>query len=199
MKRRSKIVAVIALVIIVAAVVWLSSATPGPGTTARRSPRPGWWRWPSAAPTPSSRPRSTPTPWGRRPWRSGCCRGCAPRSCSPPTAASTPGQRGTPRRRPGRRCCGGPRPSSMPVIRGLDDGTYLTVLIKPSIRGRRRERLLAAARDGRDLTDINTVPDAFDERGLPVIHLARVIEYDVPNRVGNGTGEVIVLLTTILN
>ena len=23
-----------------------------------------------------------------------------------------------------------------------------------------------------DLTDINTVPDAFDDRGLPVIHLA---------------------------
>ena len=33
----------------------------GSGTTARRSPRPGWWRWPSAAPTPSSPPRSTPT------------------------------------------------------------------------------------------------------------------------------------------
>ena len=39
------------------------------GTTARRSPRPGWWRWPSAAPTPSWPPRSTPTGSGRRPWR----------------------------------------------------------------------------------------------------------------------------------
>src|SRR3954447_14626901 len=92
-----------------------------------------------------------------------------------------------------------PTQLELPVIRVLDDGTYLTVLIKPSVRGRRRERLLAAARDGRDLTDINTVPDAFDERGLPVIHLARVIEYDVPDRVGNGTGELIVLLTSILN
>jgi hypothetical protein len=81
----------------------------------------------------------------------------------------------------------------------LDDGTYFTALIKPTIRGRRRERLLAAARAGLDLTDINTVPDAFDERGLPVIHLARVIEYDVPDRVGNGSGELIVLLTTILD
>ena len=60
-------------------------------------------------------------------------------------------------------------------------------------------RLLAAARDGLDLTDINTVPDAFDERGLPVVHLARVIEYDVPDRAGNGTGELIVLLTTIID
>ena len=75
----------------------------------------------------------------------------------------------------------------------------MSALIKPSIRGQRRERLLAAARAGLDLSDINTVPDAFDERGLPVIHLARVIEYDVPDRDGNGTGELIVLLTTILH
>ena len=43
------------------------------------------------------------------------------------------------------------------------------------------------------------MPDAFDERGLPVAHLARVIEYDVPDREGNGSGELIVLLTTILH
>ena len=59
------------------------------------------------------------------------------------------------------------------------------------IRGQRRERLLTAARAGADLTDLNTVPDAFDQRGPPVIHQARVIEYDVPDRVGNGTGELI--------
>jgi hypothetical protein len=64
------------------------------------------------------------------------------------------------------------------------------VLIKPTIRGGRRERLLAAARAGQDLGDINTTPDAFDERGLPVAHLARVIEYDVPDRGGNGSGEL---------
>ena len=91
-----------------------------------------------------------------------------------------------------------PTQLELPVLGVLGDGTYLTVLIQPSVRGRRRERLLTAARDGRDLTDINAVPDVFDERGLPVIHLARVIEYDVPDRVGNGTGEVIVLLTTVL-
>ncbi|MGZ4613180.1 MAG: hypothetical protein ACXV1K_08425 [Kineosporiaceae bacterium] len=32
----------------------------------------------------------------------------------------------------------------------LPDGTYLTVLVKPTIRGGRRERLLAAARAGLD-------------------------------------------------
>ena len=92
-----------------------------------------------------------------------------------------------------------PTQLELPVVAVLPDGTYLTALIKPTIRGRRRERLLAAARAGQDLTDINTVPDAFDERGLPVIHLARVIEYDVPDRDGNGTGELIVLLSTILD
>src|SRR6266511_1643935 len=40
---------------------------------------------------------------------------------------------------------------------------------------------------------------AFVQRGLPVAHLARVVEYDVPDRTGNGTGELIVLLTTILH
>lgn len=92
-----------------------------------------------------------------------------------------------------------PTQLDLPVVRALADGTYLTVLIKPTIRGHRRERLITAARDGMNLADINTVPEAFDERGLPVVHLARVVEYDVPDRVGNGTGELIVLLTTITN
>jgi hypothetical protein len=92
-----------------------------------------------------------------------------------------------------------PTQLELPVVRVLGDGTYLTALIAPSIRGSRRERLLAAARAGAELSDINTVPDAFDQRGLPVIHLARVIEYDVPDRAGNGTGELIVLLTSILH
>jgi hypothetical protein len=92
-----------------------------------------------------------------------------------------------------------PTQLSLPVIKVLPDGTYLTALITPSIRGARRERLLAAARAESDLSDINIVPDAFDQRGLPVIHLARVVEYDVPDRAGNGTGELIVLLSTILD
>ncbi len=41
-----------------------------------------------------------------------------------------------------------------------------------------------AARDGHDLTDM---ADAVDERGLPVAHLVRVVEHDVPDREGNGT------------
>lgn len=90
-----------------------------------------------------------------------------------------------------------PTQLDLPVISVLPDGTYLTALIKPTVRGARRERLITAALAGADLVDINAVPDAFDDRGLPVIHLARVVEYDVPDREGNGTGELIVLLSTI--
>jgi hypothetical protein len=92
-----------------------------------------------------------------------------------------------------------PTQLDLPVVTVLSDGTYLTVLIKPTIRGGRRERLLAAARDGLEPGDIDTVPDAFDDRGLPVAHLARVVEYDVPDRDGNGTGELIVLLSNVLS
>ena len=85
----------------------------------------------------------------------------------------------------------------LPVVSVCSDGTYLTVLIKPEIRGSRRERLRAAARAGLDLADPDAVPDAFDQRGQPVVHLARVVEYDIPDRDGNGTNELIVLVTTI--
>jgi hypothetical protein len=89
-----------------------------------------------------------------------------------------------------------PTQLDLPVVGVRSDGTYLTVLIKPSVRGARRERLLAAARAGADLTEL---ADALDERGRPVARLARVIEYEVPDRDGNGSGELIVLLTTILH
>lgn len=74
----------------------------------------------------------------------------------------------------------------LPVVDVLADGTYTSVLIDPTVRGRRRERILADARAG-------TVPDP------DVAHLVRVVEYDVPDREGNGTGELIVLLTSVLD
>jgi hypothetical protein len=79
-----------------------------------------------------------------------------------------------------------PTPLRLPVVAVLPDGTYTSVLINPTIRGARRERILAAARDGAELD-----PDQA--------HPVRVIEYDVPDRAGNGTGELIVLLTTIVD
>jgi Insertion element 4 transposase N-terminal/Transposase DDE domain len=72
----------------------------------------------------------------------------------------------------------------LPVVSVLADGTYLSVLVDSSVRGTRRERIIRAAMNGDDLD-----PEQA--------HLVRVIEYDVPDRDGNGTGELIVLLTTI--
>jgi hypothetical protein len=74
----------------------------------------------------------------------------------------------------------------LPVVAVLADGTYTSVLINPKIRGSRRERILAAARAGEQLD-----PEQA--------HLVRVVEYDVPDRDGNGTGELIALITTIID
>ena len=79
-----------------------------------------------------------------------------------------------------------PTQLDLPVLRILPDGSYLSVLVDPKIRGVRRKRLIAAAGNGEDL-------DATQA------HLVRVVEYDVPDRDGNGTGELIVLLTTIVD
>ena len=74
----------------------------------------------------------------------------------------------------------------LPVISVLGDGTYTSVLINPTIRGGRRDRIIAAAGAGVELD-----PEQA--------HLVRVIEYDVPDRAGNGTGELIALITTIID
>jgi transposase IS4-like protein/DDE family transposase len=81
----------------------------------------------------------------------------------------------------------------LPVVQVLTDGTYLSVLINPKIRGaRRRAAIMATAQAVAD-----GAPDA--ELDPTEAHLVRVVEYDVPDRVGNGTGELIVLLSTILD
>jgi hypothetical protein len=77
-----------------------------------------------------------------------------------------------------------PTQLDLPVVKVLPDGTYLSVLVNPKIRGGRRAALVQGARDGQDVD-----PD--------VAHLVRVVEYTVPDRVGNGAGELIVVLTTI--
>ncbi|HZN74159.1 MAG TPA: IS4 family transposase [Micromonosporaceae bacterium] len=74
----------------------------------------------------------------------------------------------------------------LPVVAVLADGTYTSVVTNPKIRGGRRDRVVEAARAGQELD-----PDDA--------HLVRVVEYDVPDRAGNGSGELVVLLSTIVN
>jgi hypothetical protein len=76
----------------------------------------------------------------------------------------------------------------LPVVKVLPDGTYLSALIDPRIRSpRRRAGIMDTAR-----SDAGT----FDAGEA---HLVRVVEYNVPDRAGNGTGELITVLTTILD
>jgi len=86
-----------------------------------------------------------------------------------------------------------PTQLQLPVIKVLPDGTYLSVLINPSIRGaRRRAAILAAATQ---IADVNEGVELDPTEA----HLVRVVEYDVPDRAGNGAGELIVVLSTILD
>ena len=72
-----------------------------------------------------------------------------------------------------------PTQLDLPVVKVLKDGTYLTVLMDSTLRGTHREKIIAAARAGHDLAEH---PDAVGSNGLPAARVARVIEYDVPDR-----------------
>ena len=66
----------------------------------------------------------------------------------------------------------------------LTDGSYLSVLVNPKVKGAARKKLVDAARAGEDL-------DPGRARYV------RVVEYEVPDRAGNGKDELIALVTTI--
>ena len=73
---------------------------------------------------------------------------------------------------------------TLPVLELLPDGSYSSVLVNPKIRGKARQALIEAARAGQDLDEDQA-------------RYVRVIEYEVPDRDGDGKGEVIALVTTI--
>jgi len=90
-----------------------------------------------------------------------------------------------------------PTQLQLPMVKVLPDGSYLAVLINPKIRGaRRRAAIMATAHALAHGELIDGAPAELDPAQA---HLARVVEYDVPDRDGNGTGELIVLLSTILD
>ena len=72
----------------------------------------------------------------------------------------------------------------LPVLEMLPDGSYRSVLIASRITGGKRDALIAAARRGGALEGDQA-------------RYVRVIEYDVPDREGDGKDELIVLVTTI--
>ena len=72
----------------------------------------------------------------------------------------------------------------LPVLGLLPDGSYTSVLVSPKIGGKARQALIDAARAGQDL-----------DQGKA--RYVRVVEYEVPDRDGDGKGELIALVTTI--
>jgi hypothetical protein len=74
----------------------------------------------------------------------------------------------------------------LPPLEFLPDGSYRSVLVNPKVKGKARDKILEAARAGEDL-------DPGKARYI------RVIEYEVPDRDGDGTDEIIALITTILD
>lgn len=75
---------------------------------------------------------------------------------------------------------------TLPVIKALPDGSYLSLLVDPKIPVARRGPLVTAARSGKP-------PDPAKARAV------RVVEYSIEGHGGNGTGELVCLVTTILD
>jgi hypothetical protein len=73
---------------------------------------------------------------------------------------------------------------ALPVLEILPDGSYRSVLVSPRLGGKARQALIDAARAGKELDKGNAA-------------VVRVIEYQVPDRDGDGNGELIALITTI--
>ena len=66
----------------------------------------------------------------------------------------------------------------------LPDGSYVSLVARPTLHDKARGQLIAAARAG--------------ERPDPALAMRiRVIEYEIPDRDGDGNGELIALITTI--
>ncbi len=72
----------------------------------------------------------------------------------------------------------------LPVLELLPDGSYTSLVIRPVIHDKARDKLIAAARAGGHLDPGQAAR-------------VRVIEYEIPDRDGDGSGELIALITTI--
>ncbi|HEY7276643.1 MAG TPA: IS4 family transposase [Trebonia sp.] len=77
-----------------------------------------------------------------------------------------------------------PSKVSLPVLEMLPDGSYLSVLADPKVKGAARRRLVEAVRAGGS-------PGGDSARRV------RVVEYEVTDREGRGERELIALATTV--
>jgi hypothetical protein len=74
----------------------------------------------------------------------------------------------------------------LPVVTPLTDGSYLSVVFRPKLRDYHRTALIETVRSGGRVHPAQAI-------------VVRVIEYDVPDREGNGKHEIIRIITSILD
>jgi hypothetical protein len=75
---------------------------------------------------------------------------------------------------------------TLPVVKELADGSYLSIVVRTAIRPYHRAALLESVRNDEEVHPAQCIP-------------VRVIEYNVPDRAGNGKHETIRLITSILD
>lgn len=74
----------------------------------------------------------------------------------------------------------------LPLLRWLPDGSYLSVICHPKTGQRHRRELLRMADEGTPIDPAEA-------------HVVRVVEYDIPDREGSGAGEIICVITSLLD
>jgi hypothetical protein len=74
----------------------------------------------------------------------------------------------------------------LPVVTELPDGSYLSVVFRTKLQTHHRAAIIKSVRSGEAVHPVQAIP-------------VRVIEYDIPDRMGDGKREVIRLITTILD
>lgn len=75
---------------------------------------------------------------------------------------------------------------TLPVAVELSDGSYLSVVFPKAVPRHLREAILGSVRSGKRVHPAQAT-------------VVRVVEYDIPDRIGNGKNEIIRLITSILD
>lgn len=74
----------------------------------------------------------------------------------------------------------------LPVVTELPDGSYLSVVFRTKLQAHHRAAIIDSVRAGEPIHPVQALA-------------VRVVEYDVPDRIGDGKREVIRLITTLLD
>lgn len=75
---------------------------------------------------------------------------------------------------------------SLPVVVELFDGSYLSVVFRKALRGYHRDAIIESVKNGEKVHPAQAT-------------VVRVVEYTIPDRVGDGKRETIRLITTVLD